>query len=88
MFTVVRLAYNASLEEACALAGITVSQVRLVQKAGEKIDLAKMPDDFRIISFDGHQMTISERVGGVRQVRGFAVGEQFGAQEPGLPRPQ
>jgi hypothetical protein len=75
VFTVVRLAYGATLEQACKLAGIEPTEVHLTQAVREKIETAKLPQDFRIISFDGNQITISERIDGERRVRGFAVPE-------------
>ena len=76
LFTVVRLAYQATLEHACQLAGVSPSAVNLIQRLGEKVETEQLPANFRIISFDGQQITISERIDGERRVRGFAVGEQ------------
>ncbi len=75
VYTVIRLAYDATLERACELAKINPSDVALVQKVGERAP-ADLPDDFRIVSFDGMQMTISERIDGERRARGFAVNEE------------
>lgn len=72
IYTIVRLAYDATLDRACELAGINPTEVNLVQKAGEKSP-TNLPADFRIISFDGVQVTISERINGERRARGFAV---------------
>ena len=70
--TIVRLGYDATIERACQLAGIDQSDVDIVQRLGEEVPKA-MPGDFRIISFDGSQITISERINGERKTRGFAV---------------
>jgi hypothetical protein len=88
LYTIVRLSYDATLERACELAGIAVSAVNLTQRTGEKVDTAILPANFRIISFDGTQITISERIDGERRVRGFAVGQQFGEKEIAKPREQ
>ncbi len=72
VFTVVRLADGATLDRACKLAGIAPASVTLTQKVGEKPP-DDLPHDFRIISFDGLQITISERIDGERRVRGFAA---------------
>jgi hypothetical protein len=72
IFTIIRLAYEATVERACELAGIGKGEVDLVQRVGEKAP-ANLPENFRIVSFDGAQMTISERINGERRVRGFAV---------------
>jgi hypothetical protein len=86
VFTVVRLAPGATLDRACELAGIPVKDVHLTQTMNEKVAPDKLAGDFRVISFDGDQITISERIQGERRLRGFAVGEQKG--EPGSsPRP-
>ena len=71
-YTVVRLAEGGTLERACELAKIKRGDVNLVQRIGERIP-QDLRDEFRIISFDGRQMTISERVDGERRVRGFEV---------------
>jgi hypothetical protein len=73
LFTVVRLGDGASLERACELSGVSVTEVDFTQSMGEKIAPEKLMGDFRVISFDGHQITISERIAGERRVRGFAV---------------
>ena len=89
VFTIVRLAYGASFESACQLAGISPKEVNLTQAVGEKTETEKLPQDFRIISFDGNQITISERIDGECRVRGFAVTEHPPAT-PGFqtdPRP-
>ena len=72
LYTIVKLAYDATLKQACDLAKIKPNQVDLIQRAGEK-NPADLPADYRIVSFDGIQMTISERINGERSVRGFAV---------------
>ncbi len=72
IYTVVRLADDATVERACKLADIEVSDVDLVQRISE-ITPKNLPNSFRIVSFDGRQMTISERIQGERRVRGFAV---------------
>lgn len=72
VFTIVRLAYDATVEKACELASIPRSDVNLVQRIGERSP-ADVKDEFRIISFDGTQITISERINGERRVRGFRV---------------
>jgi hypothetical protein len=72
IYTVVRLAYDATLARACELAGIDARNVNIVQKAGEKLP-TNLSGDFRIVSFDGIQVTISERINGERRARGFAV---------------
>jgi|SRR5687767_6999743 len=87
MFTIIRLADGASQDQACKLAGIDPSEVNLTQKMGEKTNTEHLPADFRIISFDGQQITISERVAGERKVRGFAIGEQFEQGQVVSPKP-
>jgi hypothetical protein len=72
IFTIVRLADTGTLDRACELAGINPSEVSLTQKAGEQATRT-LTGDFRIISFDGRQITISESVKGERSTRGFAV---------------
>ena len=72
VFTVVRLADGASLQRACELAGINTADVTLIQNVGEKAP-EDLPNEFRIISFDGLQITISERIDGERRVRGFTA---------------
>jgi hypothetical protein len=52
------------------LAGIAPSEVTLTQKLGQKLP-NDLPENFRIISFDGLQITISEKLDGERRVRGF-----------------
>ena len=86
LFTVVRLGDGAKLERACELSGIQVSDVDFTQSMGEKIAPEKLMGDFRVISFDGNQITISERIAGERRVRGFAVGRPP-PSGPELPRP-
>lgn len=83
LFTVVRLGDGAKLERACELSGIRVADVDFTQSMGEKIAPEKLMGDFRVISFDGHQITISERIAGERRVRGFAVDRPL----PGVPEP-
>src|SRR5688572_19909676 len=61
IFTIVRLTNGATVERACELAGIAPSEVTLTQKVGEKTP-EDLPENFRIISFDGLQITISEKV--------------------------
>ena len=75
IFTMVRLAYRATLQRACELAGINPSEVNAVHKIGDGIP-KDLPENFRIISFDGEQVTISERIDGQRQTRGFPVQTQ------------
>ena len=70
--TIVRLGYDATIERACELARINQSEVNVVQRFGDEVPKA-MSGDFRIISFDGYQITISERINGERKTRGFAV---------------
>ncbi len=73
LFTVVRLGEGAQMERACQLAGIAPSEVDFTQSMAEKIAPEKLNGDFRVISFDGHQITISERIHGERRLKGFAV---------------
>ena len=73
VFTVVRLADGARLERACELAGIQPIHVDLIQSVAEKVSPRHLQSDFRVISFDGQQITISERIKGERAVKGFAV---------------
>jgi hypothetical protein len=72
VFTIVRLAYDATFERACQLAGIEPGDVSITQRIGEK-PFENLPPEFRIVSFDGEQITISERIGGERRTRGFSV---------------
>jgi hypothetical protein len=72
VFTVVRLAYHATVERACELAGIKVDDVDFIRRQGE-IAPREPPENYRIVSFDATQITISERVNGERRVRGFAA---------------
>jgi hypothetical protein len=72
IYTIVRLADSGTLERACQLAGISPSDVTLTQKIGERTP-QELSGDFRIISFDGGQITISESINGERRTRGFAV---------------
>ncbi len=72
VYTVVRLAYHATVERACELAGIKVEDVDVIQRRGE-IAPKELPENYRIVSFDTTQITISERIGGERRVRGFAA---------------
>jgi hypothetical protein len=76
VFTVVRLAPGATLQRACELAGIKPKDVHLTQTMNEKVAPDKLTGDFCVISFDGDQITISERIKGERRLRGFAVGAQ------------
>ena len=87
MFTIIRLADGADLKRACELAGIQPAEVSLTQQLREKMDTEHLPKDFRIISFDGNQITISERVDGERRVRGFAVDGQPGYTDAGTQEP-
>ena len=87
MFTVVRLADGAKLDRACELAGIQPIHVDLIQSMAEKVAPSSLQGDFRVISFDGQQITISERIKGERAVKGFAVTEQIGANEPHTAKP-
>jgi hypothetical protein len=80
-FTVVRLADGACLEEACKLAGVAQREVRLKQTMREKIPAELLSGDYRVITFDGVQITISERIDGERRVRGFAVVDKSCAAE-------
>ena len=85
-FTVVRLADGASFEEACKLAGVALREVRLKQTMREKIPPELLSGNYRVITFDSVQITISERIAGERRVRGFAVGDKIDATDPQLPR--
>jgi hypothetical protein len=76
VFTAVRLAEGASLAAACRLARVSEAEVDLTQSLNEKIAPDLLTEDFRVISFDGNQMTISERINGERRVRGFAVSDR------------
>jgi hypothetical protein len=75
VYTIIRLAYDATVERACELAHLDKVEVALIQKVGERTP-EKLPENYRIVSFDGAQMTISERINGERRVRGFAVKEE------------
>ena len=62
----------AARSNAPELAGISLSDVTIRQKMGEKTP-QELSGAFRIIVFDGRQMTISESIAGERRTRGFAV---------------
>jgi len=68
------------LERACKLAGIDPEGVDLTQTMHEKVEPRKLDGDFRVINFDGRQITISERINGERRLRGFLADEHSAGQ--------